>query len=94
MNDLPSAAILRARTLAYRQINSRLEGQAKMLHSQSSELEAKLRLVVSLCTGVDEARVEEMVGGLVTAVESEREGGDDVEVGRVREFLRRVQNEG
>jgi regulatory protein SWI6 len=34
-------------------------------------------------------RVDEMVAGLVAAVESER--GEDVEVGRVREFLRRVE---
>lgn len=90
LTSLPPAAILYARTRAYKKINAKLEEQVKSLHSQSSELEAQLRKVVSLCTGVDEAKVDEMVEGLVHAVESE--GGDDVEVARVREFLRRVEN--
>ena len=89
LSSLPPAAILRARASAYKQINATLEEQTKTLQSQSSELEDKLRKVVSLCTGVDEAKVDEMVDGLVQAVESE--GGDDVEVGRVREFLRKVE---
>ena len=45
--------------------------------------------MVSLCTGVEESKVDEMVDGLSIAVESE--GGEDVEVARVREFLRRVE---
>lgn len=36
--------------------------------------------------------MDEMVGGLCAAVESE--GAEDVEVGRVREFLRRVEETG
>ena len=86
---LPPAAVLKARAAAYRKNNARLETQAKNLQSQSSELEAQLRKVVSLCTGVAEDRVDEMVDGLSAAVESE--GGEDVEVGRVRDFLRRVE---
>ena len=46
--------------------------------------------MVSLCTGVEENKVDEMVDGLSIAVESER--GEDVEVARVREFLRRVES--
>lgn len=87
---LPTSLVLRARTHAYRQNNTHLESQAKALQSQSSELERQLRKVVSLCTGVEAERIEEMVGGLWRAVESE---GADVEVGRVREFLRRVESE-
>lgn len=45
--------------------------------------------MVALCTGVGDGMVEELLGGLVAAVESER--GEDVEVGRVRDFLRRVE---
>ena len=89
---LPSTAVLRARVTAYQKNNARLEAQAKILQSQSSELEGQLRKVVSLCTGVEETRVDEMVDGLYAAVESE--GGEDVEVGRVREFLRRVESVG
>ena len=86
---LPSTAVLNARTIAYRKHNTRMEAEVKNLQSQSSGLENQLRKVVSLCTGVEESRVDEMVDGLSAAVASE--GGDDVEVGRVREFLRRVE---
>ncbi len=48
------------------------------------------RKVVSLCTGVEESKVEESLPALVAAVESERGGLGVREVGRVREFLRRV----
>lgn len=89
--SLPPTPILRARTAAYKRINGELEEQAKTLQSQSSELEGQLRKVVALCTGTDESRVEEMVSGLCAAAESE--AGDEVEVGRVREFLRRVEGE-
>ena len=89
LSSLPRTPVLQARITAYRRINAELEGQTKALQSQSSELEAQLRKVVALCTGTDESRVEEMVEGLCAAVESE--AGDDVEVGRVREFLRRVE---
>ncbi|KAK3062512.1 hypothetical protein LTS18_003918, partial [Coniosporium uncinatum] len=74
------------------------------LRSRSGQLEGMYRKVVSLCTGVEERRVEEMLGGLVVAVESEGasgglhkiggpwivEGSGGMEVGRVREFLRKV----
>lgn len=89
LTSLPSTAVLNARTTAYRKHNSRMEAEVKHLQSQSSGLENQLRKVVSLCTGVEESRVDEMVDGLSAAVASE--GGDDVEVGRVREFLRRVE---
>ncbi|KAL9128919.1 MAG: hypothetical protein Q9217_002509 [Psora testacea] len=89
IHTLPTSAVLRARSNSYRRINAELEVQTKVLQSQSSELEAKLRKVVALCTGVQEERVDETVEGLCKAVESEE--GDEVEVGRVREFLRRVE---
>lgn len=47
---------------------------------------------MALSTGVEEERVDGMVDGLMAAVASE--GGEDVEVGRVREFLRRVESGG
>jgi regulatory protein SWI6 len=89
---LPSTAILSARGAAYRKHNARLELEAKTLQSQSGELESQLRKIVSLSTGIPEDKVDGMVDGLIAAVASE--GGDDVEVGRVREFLRRVEGEG
>ena len=89
VQSLPTPPVIRARSNSYRRINADLESQAKLLQAQSSELEGKLRKVVALCTGVREERVDEMVGGLCKAVESE--DGNEVEVGRVREFLRRVE---
>ena len=88
LSSLPATTVLRARATAYKNITTNLEHQAKGLQSQSSDLEAQLRKVIVLCTGVDEAKVDEIVEGLVQAVESER--GEDVEIGRVREFLRKV----
>jgi len=87
--SLPKAEVLRARLSAYRENNKGVREQAKQLKSRSSELEEKYRRVVALCTGVEESKVEELLGGLVAAIESEK--GEDVEVGRVREFLRRVE---
>lgn len=52
-------------------------------------LEAQLKRVIALCTNAEEGRVDEMVVGLVEAVDSE--AGEDVEVIRVREFLRRIE---
>ena len=89
LTSLPPGRILGARAVAYEHDNSALREQAKGLRGRSSELEAKLRRVVAICTGVGEGAVDAMVEGLVVAVESER--GEDVEVGRVREFLRRVE---
>lgn len=89
---LPSTAILNARVAAYRKHNAHLEDEAKTLQSQSGDLESHLRKIVSLCTDISEEKVDEMVDGLIAAVASE--SGDDVEVGRVRDFLRRVEGEG
>ena len=47
------------------------------------------RKVVSLCTKVDEDRVDSVLEGLVQALDSDPLDG--VEVGRVREFLRKVE---
>jgi len=92
LSTLPSPILLQARARGYRKINTALEADVKGFSERSIGLEDQLRRVVALCTGVEESRVDEMVGGLVRAVESE--GGGDVEVGRVREFLRRVEEEG
>ena len=86
---LPSAAVLNARATAYRKHNARLEEEAKQLQGQSSVLEGQLRKIVSLCCNVEESKVDEMVGKLSTAIASE--GAEDVETGRIREFLRKVE---
>ena len=89
---LPPTAILKARTTAYQRNNARLEAQAKTLHDQSSELETQLRKLVCLCLSLEESQLDQLVGGLHAAVESER--GEDVDLARVREFLRKVEELG
>ncbi|KAI7354682.1 apses-domain-containing protein [Hortaea werneckii] len=59
---------------AYESHNAALASQAKDLSARSQELEALYRKVVSLCTGVEEEKVEGCLGGLIAAVESERGG--------------------
>lgn len=89
LSSLPTPQVLVARLAAYKRTNSRLEQHAKDLRAKSCTLETKLKRVVGLCTGVEEKKVEEMLTGISAAVESERE--EDLEVGRVREFLRAVE---
>lgn len=86
---MPSTAVLKARTEAYEVTNQRLGLEETRLKSQSFELEAQMRRIVALCTGVEEAKVDEMLESLKAAVDSERWG--EVDVGRVREFLRKVE---
>lgn len=86
---LPPTAVLKARTAAYQKNNARLETQAKNLQDQSSELEMQLRKLVCLCLSLEEGQLDQLIAGLHTAVQSE--GGEDVDLARVREFLRRVE---
>jgi hypothetical protein len=84
--NLPSASVLRARLAAYKSNNAALEDGVVQLQSKSSELAAKYRVIIGLCTGTEETKVDSVLPGLLRAVESER----GVELGRVREFLVRV----
>ncbi|KAI7520779.1 apses-domain-containing protein, partial [Hortaea werneckii] len=61
---------------AYESHNAALAHQAKDLSARSQELEALYRKVVSLCTGVEEEKVEGCLGGLIAAVESEQGKGN------------------
>ena len=89
---LPPTAILKARTTAYQKNNARLEAQTKNLQDQSSELETQLRKLICLCLSLEESQLDHLIVSLHTAVESE--GGEDVDLARVREFLRRVEGLG
>lgn len=86
--SLPSPNKLRAVLSAYDSNNAELRARAAGLRERNGELEAQYRKVVCMCTGVSEDQVEMLLGSLVKAVESEV--GDGVEVGRVKEFLRKV----
>jgi ankyrin repeat protein len=83
---------IQAKITAYGSLNTRLSEYLGSLRRRDGELEAKYRRVIALCTGVPEESVDAVLVQLVQAVESEGEvgsGGQDV--GRVREFLRRVE---
>jgi regulatory protein SWI6 len=89
---LERAEAIAGRTSAYQQHNMMLEGHAKDLKVRSKELEERYKKIVSLSTGADEDRVDELLDGLVQAVISEqKEMTDGNELGRVRDFLRLVQ---
>ncbi|KAK8080821.1 hypothetical protein PG997_008639 [Apiospora hydei] len=83
-STLPSAALLRARTQALRLRAEVTRKAVGTLKGRSKDVEVKYRRVVSLCSGVPEQQVDEVIDGLLRAVESEKDG---LEIGRVRRFL-------
>lgn len=87
--SLPPTEVILARVRAYIQNNERLKAELKGLQGQSSVLEGQLKRLVSICINVPEDKVDDIIENLVAAVESERE--DELDVGRVREFLRKVE---
>lgn len=89
LSSLERVDVLGGRIKAYQQHNAGLESQAKQLKIMSEELEERYRQIVSICTGVEVSKVDAMVGNLVQAVMSEQK--EDVELDKVREFLRLVQ---
>ena len=86
-NRAQDAATLNARLPVYKSLNASLAAHLTSLKARDTELESKYRKVVALCTGVEEDKVESVLPQLVQAVESEPEN----DVGRVREFLKRVE---
>ncbi|KAF2676896.1 apses transcription factor-like protein [Lentithecium fluviatile CBS 122367] len=86
---LPSITTLRQRLDVYTQNNKGLAERRRILKEKDGQLEVMYRKVVSLCTKVDEERVDSVLEGLVQALDSDPLDG--VEVGRVREFLRKVE---
>ena len=91
VSQLPTAAVLKARVAAYRQVNARMEQEAMNHKRQSLEVEAQLRKLVALSSGVKVEEVDERLPSLLKAVDSEDPRG--VETGRVRDFLRKVDGE-
>jgi len=90
LSSLERAEVLRGRTTAYQQHNAQLESQADQLRSRSDELEERYRKIVSLCTGEKVDKIDEKLDGLLQAVMSDQK--DEVELGKVRDFLRLVRD--
>lgn len=87
---LPTQAILKARIIAYKDNEEKLQNLCAQLKGRSSELEDKFRKVVALCTGVEETRVDSLLDNLVQAVQSDP---TDIDLGRIKGFLRHIQDE-
>lgn len=87
LNSLPPVSALKSRVGVYVSNNANLEESIRAMRNKSKEVEGKYKRIISLCTGMEEARVEGALDGLIKAVDSE---GKDVEVGRINDFLRRV----
>ncbi|KAI4153089.1 MAG: hypothetical protein LQ340_002516 [Diploschistes diacapsis] len=92
LKSLPPSHVLEARVRAYKAHNGSLETRKMELKTKSSVLEKKLRRVVALSTGVEEEKVDENAERLAAAVKSEE--GKEVDTGRLREFLRRLDEGG
>lgn len=71
VKSLPDSLILKARINSYKQLNSNIESELKHL-SDYNGLTAKFKKVVSFCTGVDINEVDELLDGLLEAVESQQ----------------------
>ena len=88
---LPPSHALEARVEAMRRQNAVLEERVSVLNRTTSAFEQKVRNIVALGTqgenGAGRARIEK----LIAAVESE--GGSEVDLSRVRDFLRRMASD-
>ncbi|CCE85959.1 Piso0_005601 [Millerozyma farinosa CBS 7064] len=71
LSNIPSTKILKARIKAYEEINNKMESEFEAL-ADYSELTSKFKKVVSFCTGVSENEVDELLDGLLEAVESQQ----------------------
>lgn len=70
LESLPPASVLKARLKAYEEVNKNLEEELQQLQDYSV-LTAKFKKVVSFCTGVGVNEVDELLDGLLEAVEGQ-----------------------
>ncbi|KAG7192402.1 transcriptional regulator swi6 [Scheffersomyces spartinae] len=68
MELLPSVSILRARVDSYEEVTKQIEQELESL-TNYTELTEKFKKVVSICTGVDVNEVDDLLDGLLEAVE-------------------------
>lgn len=81
---LPDASILRARLKATTDILNTMKDKVSNLKGTSRDIEYKYRRLVALAANCPESQVDDLLEGLVRAVESEK---GELEIGRVRKFL-------
>lgn len=70
VDSIPDSIILKARINSYRQLNDTIENELNNLKNYD-DLTSKFKKVVSFCTGVDINEVDELLDGLLEAVESQ-----------------------
>lgn len=90
LRSLPTASSLRSLVNTYAENNAMLERSILDLKGRSRDVEDKYRRLIGRCVGVEATRVDGLIESLMEAVESE---GGDVELGRVKEFLGRVERD-
>ena len=93
LGAMERAEVLSGRSRAYQGHNQQLEQMARTLKAMSVELEERYRKMVTLCTGANPDQVDDLLDGLVQAVISEQKD-NNLELGKVRKFLRMVQGSG
>lgn len=71
LESLPSVNTLKAQLAAYEELNSNLEKEAECLLDYSA-LTSKFKKVVSFCTGVNVEEVDDLLDGLLEAVEGQQ----------------------
>lgn len=83
-SSLPDANILSARLKATTDVLTTMKGKVSSLQGSSRDTEYKYRRLVALAASCPEEQVDELLEGLVRAVQSEK---GELEIGRVRKFL-------
>ena len=91
LSTLERVDVLSGRVKAYMDHNETLEWKSKELKGKSAELEERYKKIVSLCTKVEPENVDNVLDSLLQAVVSEQK--ENVELGRVRQFLRMVHGD-
>lgn len=71
LGSLPSTNVLKARIKSYQELNSGIEAELGHL-ADYGKLTAKFKKVVGICTGVDTKDVDELLDGLLEAVEGQQ----------------------
>lgn len=81
---LPDINLLRARVKATNDVLAAMRAKVGAVKSSSRDLELRYRRLVALAASCPEGQVDDLLEGLLRAVQSEK---GELEIGRVRKFL-------
>lgn len=88
-DPLPPPSVLRSWINALNEVNEKNAKRLAELQSRNWGHECTAKRIVSMCTGVDEAQLDEAAPRLMTALESE--GDQPVDLEKLRQFLLDVE---